>query len=84
MEETEYEYRIQFRHSGGGVWNNLRHAACTDIIDARALKRNCERTYGRYKNLIYRIVRRLKNWEPCDPTGTETGRQASRSSGMDL
>lgn len=66
MEEIEYEYRIQFRQSDSNVWHNLRHPACTDIIHARALKRKCERTYGMYKNLIYRIVRRPKNWEPCE------------------
>ena len=67
MEETEYEYRVQYRRcSGNDDWNNLRRAPFTDIVDARALKRRCERMYGRYKNLAYRIVRRPKNWEPCE------------------
>jgi hypothetical protein len=63
---TVYEYKVQFRHSGESDWNNLIHSALANIIDARALKRRCERTYGAYKNLVYRIVRRPRNWEPCE------------------
>lgn len=66
MEEIEYEYRIQFRQPDGNAWTNMKHTVCTDIIHARALKRNCERTYGKTKGLVYRIVRRPKSWEPCE------------------
>jgi hypothetical protein len=66
MEESEYEYKVQFRRPGESIWYNLMHHILADINDARALKRRCERTYGTYKGLKYRIVRRPKNWEPCE------------------
>lgn len=62
----EYEYKVQFRHSGSTDWNDLKRPCCTDIIDARAVKRYNERVYGKYKNLIYRIVCRPRNWVPCE------------------
>ena len=67
MGDGYYEYKVQFRHFGDSDWNDVvARPAITDIIDARALKRRCERTYGTSKHMVYRIVQRPKNWEPCE------------------
>lgn len=68
MKETEYDYKVQYKKiSGSDDWVSLIHPEYTNIIDARALKRRCERMYGKRKNIEYRIVRRpVVNWEPCE------------------